>query len=1118
MDLLWAQLHQTGTATLSSKAIIAGRGGIGKTTLALEYAHEALENKAYNLIYWIQAGTELSLLKGYKELLLEIIEPEFYLSVKDADTKHITRLFKDHMPKKGRSLFIYDNVPANYGDVPAPIFLKDMLPKNAHILLTSQCNKGWESPPLILDEFGLEDSVQYLLNVTGLEPTLYNRQKARKLAKTLLNFPLALAHAAHYLKLVGGKKVSTKHFKEYLKGLDNELQKDSLEHFEKNRNFFKEEHSKITYEALIGKTFRMSERFLTSKLAKELLLVCAYLNSDSIEEDIFLEYWYWLDQKKLEGVQTPCPVVIPEGVFLEADNKKEEFKEALAQLSALSLIKKEKDNAAFSVHALLQSIIRNENTSNRVDKKIFQHLASIFNTLFEKNVDTENKIEKISTYVPHMLQLLQHSKNLKIFPETYEELNQLEWIGKVIFFNKTMNMTLLNPNISDNQLEKMGGRIFSKKILDFLESEKESVDIPLCLGQIFEKSHPRIQLILACMYSEGFFVNKDDDLARLWCTQAVEQGYALAEIFLGRMHHEEKNYAEAKNYYLKAAKQGLSQANAVLGEMYLCGEGVEHDITMAVKYFKKAAKRGDSDANYKLGMVYGEAYKDTQKSLEYYKSAAGGGHKCAQLMLGLIDLKGRGVCQNTEEVLPLLTLSEEQGVEIAERVLGDLFAEAQDEKNAIKWYIKAAEDGDVQAKVKLASICLQQEDLEHDQIAFDWLFDAALLGHTKSQVAIGVAYKIGAGVEKNAEEALIWLTKAARKGDVEAKFQLGDLYCHGDQDVPQNHETAFELIFEAASQGHVKAQFRLGVMYDKNNSKVEAFKWLTKAAEQGHRKAQTYLREIDEKELLREQLFSPKFDRADRSNMQDKIKHSYNAKGNAYFSLSAQYAKEGYTDLAESFAIEASIMYELADAIQLTEGFQEEGVQWHLEMIRFNDKDRRKEPLQEQLPLKIVKKAKQPEVTQQSPMSVSLTSQPFIGKGKEEIGATPLKIHRDNKENFQEQLSPEFKVRVDKLAVKVTQQPIENSIQNGSSFALQGAAYLDVAILQHLEEGNIALAEHLAEEANKKYALAEDAQLAKKIHEENNLATFYEGIIPESHSRIAKNSTETLQEDPKGNK
>ena len=72
LTLLWEMLHRDGTTTLSSSAAIAGMGGIGKTSLALVYAHEALKNKAYNLIYWISSETEESLLQSCRELLREI--------------------------------------------------------------------------------------------------------------------------------------------------------------------------------------------------------------------------------------------------------------------------------------------------------------------------------------------------------------------------------------------------------------------------------------------------------------------------------------------------------------------------------------------------------------------------------------------------------------------------------------------------------------------------------------------------------------------------------------------------------------------------------------------------------------------------------------------------------------------------------------------------------------------------------------------------------------------------------------------------------------------------------------------------------------------------------------
>ncbi len=63
------------------------------------------------------------------------------------------------------------------------------------------------------------------------------------------------------------------------------------------------------------------------------------------------------------------------------------------------------------------------------------------------------------------------------------------------------------------------------------------------------------------------------------------------------------NYT-AKELFLKAANQGDSKAQFNLGSMYLFGEGLRQDYSMAKKWYLKAANQGNSKAQFNLGRMY----------------------------------------------------------------------------------------------------------------------------------------------------------------------------------------------------------------------------------------------------------------------------------------------------------------------------------------------------------------------------------------------------------------------------------------------------------------------------------------------------------------------------------
>lgn len=88
---------------------------------------------------------------------------------------------------------------------------------------------------------------------------------------------------------------------------------------------------------------------------------------------------------------------------------------------------------------------------------------------------------------------------------------------------------------------------------------------------------------------------------------------------------------------------------------------------------------------------------------------------------------------------------------------------------------------------------------------------------------------------------------AARRGDREAQFRLGVMYCTGEG-VPQNVMSGALWYRRAAEQGHAYAQYNIAVMVLHGQGirpdPRAAFEWARKAAEQGVVQAQTMLGDL----------------------------------------------------------------------------------------------------------------------------------------------------------------------------------------------------------------------------------------------------------------------------------
>ncbi len=110
-------------------------------------------------------------------------------------------------------------------------------------------------------------------------------------------------------------------------------------------------------------------------------------------------------------------------------------------------------------------------------------------------------------------------------------------------------------------------------------------------------------------------------------------------------------------------------------------------------------------------------------------------------------------------------------------------------------------------------------------------------------LAVAIAYSVskpGGSTGKDAPsqtELFAKTVKAAEAGNVEAQFELGNMYFYGRNGTPINNPLALTWYQKAAEQGYAAAQFAMGQMYaigftvQKNMS--EAVKWYQKAVEQG---------------------------------------------------------------------------------------------------------------------------------------------------------------------------------------------------------------------------------------------------------------------------------------------
>lgn len=366
--------------------------------------------------------------------------------------------------------------------------------------------------------------------------------------------------------------------------------------------------------------------------------------------------------------------------------------------------------------------------------------------------------------------------------------------------------------------------------------------------QQFNSSFSKTELALC--YESGFGVPQDYQKAFEMYLSACEADYPYACYRAGLYYrdgvHSEQNtpdFDKSFAAFSKAANLGYKLAEYEMAKATFYGEGVEQNVAKALEMYTQNLEDKIWDAAVDLGLYYEDQGENPAQAFHYLQKAADEAEiPFALFRLGLYYYQGFGTDENIDQAKKYFQLAVDHHYDAAYLRLGniELWEEASDsnEANAFPYFAKAAEHEHYNEGLGLCykyGIGVEKDASK----AFEAFTKGTAANNITSAYYLGLCYLEGEGTTQNDASAFEHFQNIAEQY-VQAKYQLAKLYLTG-KGTHQNIDLGIQHLTQAAEADYTQAQFDLGNAYLTGNGVEEndelALQWYTKAADKGHAEA-----------------------------------------------------------------------------------------------------------------------------------------------------------------------------------------------------------------------------------------------------------------------------------------
>ncbi|KAF9549957.1 hypothetical protein EC957_002017 [Mortierella hygrophila] len=314
------------------------------------------------------------------------------------------------------------------------------------------------------------------------------------------------------------------------------------------------------------------------------------------------------------------------------------------------------------------------------------------------------------------------------------------------------------------------------------------------------------------------------------------------------------DFWKAPECYLKAVHQSHAHAQVQVGDLFIEGQHVSKDSSVAVEWYHRAALQGDTNALLKVEALRLSEHQNTASPDTRTSSLPKAQHNSSKTSVPQASSDDNEP-QMSKEIPPLANKASaladnslptkhvvSQRDIVAQVALGNKYVDNQDYQAAMECYLKAANQGCIEAQFNVGVLYDEGNGVPQDFAkAMEWYRMAADQGDARAQCNIGAMYREGSGVPQDFSKAMEWFRLAADQGHTYTQFNIGFMYEEG-KGVPQDIAKAMEWFRMAADQGLSVARCNIGSMYYEGSGVpqdfTKAMEWYRMAADQGDARAQ----------------------------------------------------------------------------------------------------------------------------------------------------------------------------------------------------------------------------------------------------------------------------------------